>query len=92
MMTTFSREMADWEGQAYGPFVSIPQVLIASHVVNCALELRLYAGGGQPPSKQGEVNEESHMHIIYNPYVWHLFNAMCSHASVQCTYHLLRCC
>ena len=26
MMTTFSRHAADWEGEAYGPFVSVPQV------------------------------------------------------------------
>lgn len=25
MMTTFSKEMADWEGEGYGPFVSVPQ-------------------------------------------------------------------
>ena len=26
MMTTFSRHAADWEGEAYGPLVSVPQV------------------------------------------------------------------
>ncbi len=26
MMTTYSKHVADWEGDAYGPFVSVPQV------------------------------------------------------------------
>ena len=26
MMTTYSKHVADWEGEAYGPFVSVPQV------------------------------------------------------------------
>ena len=46
MMTTFSRQVADWEGQAYGPFVSIPQARpCAAPAVSSHIEIHLLVSG-----------------------------------------------
>ena len=59
MMTTFSKEMADWEGEGYGPFVSVPQVTVL-------VSLAVTGTGYLELLQQG--CETRHGHFMWDPF------------------------
>ena len=62
MMTTYSRHVADWDGEAYGPLVSVPQVGICRrtlkvprHAALCVLSTCACAASPGHPCSRDDV-------------------------------------